>query len=214
MGSKRLEGKMLLPLNGKPLIFWAWRRSVEAFGPDNVVVAIPDTPENAPLAAYCERIGANFTLWDGPEDDVLARFYWVANSMRWHHDSVIVRVTPDDPFKVPDLMRRVAAGERHPVELSCEAFTLGYLNMAHEHVTDPADREHLTNILGVVPPPKAPPGIWSIDTMEDLEAARELKEWPNPKSKGPPYGAGTGDISDPQMGELVPFAGHGGPPMP
>ena len=178
MGSTRLPGKMLLPLNGHPLIYWAWRRSVEAFGGENVVVAIPDSTENEPLAAFCERIGASLFQWDGPEADVLGRFYWCANAYRWHMDSVICRITPDDPWKSPELMRRVASGERHPVERSCEAFTLGWLNLAHEHVTDPADREHLTNVLSPMPPPKTPEGLWSIDTEADYQEAKKRTEWP------------------------------------
>jgi len=178
MGSKRLPGKMMLPLKGQPLIYHAWRRSIEAFGDANVVVAMPASKENDPLAAFCDRINAKVFRFDGPEWDVLGRFYACANAMRWHYDAIICRVTADDPFKVPELMKRVAAGERHPVELSCEAFTLGWLNLAHENVFHMDDREHLTNILNTVLPPKAPEGIWSIDTQEDYEAAQAMEEWP------------------------------------
>ena len=52
-GSKRLPGKLMLPLAGKPLLWWSWRRSVEAFGDANVVVAMPASKENDVLRAYC-----------------------------------------------------------------------------------------------------------------------------------------------------------------
>ena len=110
--STRLPGKMILPIAGRPLIWYAWRRSVEAFGEENVVIAIPFTDDNAPLIAICERFGARVFTWDGPEDDVLGRLWHCAYTYRWPPHSVICRVTPDDPWKGPELMRRVAAGER------------------------------------------------------------------------------------------------------
>jgi len=175
--STRLPGKMILPVAGRPLIWYAWRRSVEAFGEENVVIAIPFTDDNAPLIAICERFGARVFTWDGPEDDVLGRLWHCAYTYRWHPHSVICRVTPDDPWKGPELMRRVAAGERHPVELSCEAVTLSALTWLQVNVTDPVHREHLTHILAPTPPPEAPPGrIWTIDTEADLLEARRIME--------------------------------------
>ncbi len=174
MGSSRLPGKMLMPLAGRPLIWWAWRRSVEAFGETNVVVAIPAGEDNDTLAELVTNFGGLPWRWDGPEDDVLGRLYHCAHTFRWHPDSVILRVTPDDPLKQPALMREVALGARHPVEWSCEAVTLQELSILHAGVTDPEDREHLTRILSPVPPPAAPEGVWTVDTEEDLKAIADV----------------------------------------
>lgn len=190
IGSTRLPRKMLLDLGGKPLIWWAWRAAVDAFGAENVVVAIPATPENDELAEVVDgfrrydrsKIGnANVFRWDGPENDVLGRFHACAHTYRWHPDSVIVRVTPDDPFKVPERLRRVARGERHPVEMGGEAFTLAMLDRAYQRNRAHGDEkrmayqaEHITYALFKCDAPPAPPGVWTIDTAEDLEAAREL----------------------------------------
>lgn len=178
MGSTRLPGKMLLPLNGHPLIYWAWRRSVEAFGEANVVVAMPASEENEPLAEFCERIGATVFKFNGPEEDVLARFYYCAHTFRWNPQSIIVRVTGEDFRKDPQMMKEVSLGYRHPVEQSCEAFTLEQLDIAHSYVEDPEQREHITYALFTTPPPDAPAGVWSIDTQEDYEVAQNLTEWP------------------------------------
>ena len=189
IGSTRLPGKMLADLGGKPLVWWAWKAAVDAFGADNVVIAMPATRENDELEVAVLSMDApvNVFRWDGPENDVLGRFHACAHTYRWHPDSVIVRDTPDDPFKVPALMKRVAAGERHPVELGGEAFTLAMLDEAHgresltlwrndgdrEREVPNARREHITRALFPdSPPPPAPPGIWTIDTREDLVAAR------------------------------------------
>ena len=188
IGSTRLPGKLLLDLGGKPLVWWAWNAAVQAFGLENVVVALPASPENDELADTIERFPAyagNTFRRDGPENDVLGRFHACAHRYRWHPDSVIVRVTPDDPFKIPALMWAVARGERHPVELGGEAFTLAMLDAAHarslgvsyylgEPLVTSTVREHITRALFATDPPPCPPGVWTIDTQADLDAAREL----------------------------------------
>ena len=177
MGSTRFPGKMMAPLAGKPLIWYAWRRNVEAFGEANVVVAIPSSEENRVLRNYvADSLGGNVFEWDGPEDDVLGRYYACAHTYRWSPDAVICRITADDPLKDPKLMQAVAAGARHPVELSCEATTLQSLTILHFGVTDPEQREHLSLILSPVMPPPPPEGVFSVDTEEDLRAIQAKME--------------------------------------
>lgn len=178
MGSTRLKNKMLLEVGGRSLIRRAWDASVEAFGEENCVIAIPDTDDILPLVDHIDTFAWRYFAWDGPEDDVLGRFWHCAHRYRWHPGSVIVRVTPDDPFKDPAMMLRVANGERLPVEQGAEAFTLAMLNEAHWRERVPPLRpcyEHITHAIFRTPPPPAPPGIWSIDTQEDLDAARSRK---------------------------------------
>jgi hypothetical protein len=87
-----------------------------------------------------------------------------------------VRVTADDPFKVPASLRAVAAGERLPVEFGGEAFLLKQLNAVAGATLTRAQREHITHALFRIPPPKPPPGIWTVDTQADLDAARGALE--------------------------------------
>lgn len=176
IASTRLPRKMLLDLRGRPLVYHAWKSAVMAFGPDHVVCALPASPENDELAEAIEGFDGRVFRWDGPEYDVLGRFWHCAHTYRWRPDSVIVRVTPDDPRKNPRLMVRVANGERLPVEQSCEAFTLAELDAAHH--TPKAEREHLTKVLFSVPPPPAPPGVWTVDTEADYQAMLSLEVWP------------------------------------
>jgi len=175
MGSKRLPGKVLLPIKGVPLIEHVWNRTVDAFGKENTIVAHPSNPQNAPLAEVLDSLGAQTFQWDGDEDDVLSRFFHCAHHYRWHPDSVIVRVTADDWRKDPAMMKRVAAGERLPVELGAEAFTLAMLDEAHKTVGfEKGYREHITYALFPTAPPAAPPGVWTIDTAGDVEAAENV----------------------------------------
>lgn len=168
--STRLENKMLLTLGPETLIARGHRLACEAFHREHVVVAIPKADEPGPLGDELRRIGATVFAWDGAEADVLGRFHGCAHRYRWHPDSVIVRWTPDDPFKDIWVCHRVAyVGERHPVEIGAEAFTLGMLDRA---LWSHGKYEHLTHALFPTLPPPPPPGCWTVDVAEDLEEAR------------------------------------------
>jgi spore coat polysaccharide biosynthesis protein SpsF (cytidylyltransferase family) len=177
--STRLPGKMLLTLPGdggsETLVARAWRLACEAFGRQHCVVAIPRNDIGSPLGDELARIGASVFAWAGQEENVLSRFYACAHKYRWHPDSVLVRWTPDDPFKVPMQCRRVANGERLPVELGAEAFTLEMLDAAMRGPGDrpmPDWREHITYAI-FPPPPPIPQSseVWTVDTQEDYDAA-------------------------------------------
>lgn len=176
IGSTRLPGKMLLDLGGRPLVWWAWSAAVKAFGPEHVVCAIPASAENDELAAVLATFPANVFRWDGDEADVLGRFAACASACRWHPESVVVRVTPDDWRKDPDALRRVASGERLPVEVGGEGFLLGEIWEADAETEDPGEREHITWAFWdqSTPSPPCPPGVWTIDTEADLAAARRM----------------------------------------
>jgi spore coat polysaccharide biosynthesis protein SpsF len=168
--STRLPWKMLLPIGGETLLARGWRMASEIFGADSTVIAIPEADADGPLGDEIERIGANVFWCDAPADDVLARFHSCAHSYRWHPETIIVRWTPDDWAKDAGCVRRVLGGERLPVELGAEAFTLAMLDAAHERCTLPSQREHLTLALFPAAPPSCPPG-YTIDTQEQYEAA-------------------------------------------
>lgn len=189
MGSTRLPGKALLPLaDGRSILAHVYERAVQAFTQRHVVIACPSSAENDPIREWAAThewasvMAPNVFSWDGPENDVLGRFWHCSHAYRWHPDSVIVRVTADDPFKSPGAMRRVATGERLPVEMGGEAFTLAMLDEAHRR-QQPVEckdghvavlpREHLTPILFPAEPPPCPPGAWTVDDQASYEAAVE-----------------------------------------
>lgn len=177
--STRLPGKMLLTLGGETLIARACKRARFVFGPEHCVVAIPATDSDGPLGDELRRLSANVFAWNGDESDVLTRFWACAHTYRWHPDSVIVRYTPDDHRKDVGSLRRVADGERLPVEQGGEAFTLAMLDEANnDYCRVPRARpcEHITYALFKAAPPAAPPGIWTIDTQADYDAAKAIVE--------------------------------------
>lgn len=176
LGSTRLPRKVLMEVGGRSLVRRAYDASVRAFGTDNVVHTVP--AGDVELIDHIRDYGGIVEPWEGDEGDVLRRFWAVAHRYRWHPDSVIVRITPDDAFKRADHLKRVAEGERLPVETGGEAFTLEQLDewyADYGYGRHPA-REHIGMCLpGDPPPPPEGPG-WTVDTLEDLEAAREREE--------------------------------------
>ena len=76
MGSSRLLNKMLLILHGHSIIEWVIKRTTKSCLLDDLVVAIPDTPENDVLEVEILKFGVK--VFRGDENDVLSRFYFAA----------------------------------------------------------------------------------------------------------------------------------------
>lgn len=185
VGSRRFHGKVLKDVAGEPLVVRVWRLASLAVGRESAVVAYPATDENLLLREVLDRHNIPAFAWDGPEVDVLGRFYACAHRYRWHPDTVILRVTADDPWKDPVLMRRVIAGERLPVEQGGEAFTLAMLDAAYLSSSLPTEHIGRHEMLFPTPPPKPPasPVPWSIDSEADYWAVVDAitHDWPEKK---------------------------------
>lgn len=181
--STRLPNKMLQSLGGETLVARSFRIACEAFGPEHVVAAIPKSDESGPLGEELRRIGAAIFACDHDENDVVWRMYmayidWTVRTND-RHSPLIVRITPDDPWKTPAALHRTVEGHVQPIEIGGEAFSFGELLAAQMNVK--GEREHVTyairdarRAIGHVPivHPPCPPGCWTIDTPEQLDAAR------------------------------------------
>jgi spore coat polysaccharide biosynthesis protein SpsF (cytidylyltransferase family) len=156
MGSKRLPGKVLLPLNGHTVIGEVLTRCRRILGVNRVVCAVPDTAENDELADYAFYYGSQWQpgcheVYRGPEHNVLVRYAQVAEATE---ADIIVRVTGDCPLISPELCGEVVAALKRsgadyasnieprtfPQGMDCEAFTFETLQRAwlqgeDEHVT-------------------------------------------------------------------------------
>src|SRR5262245_13091917 len=96
MGSTRLPGKVLLPLNGHTVIGEVLTRCWKIPGISKVVCTIP-TGESDELAREAVKYGPVTT---GPEHDVLHRYYSAAYV---HEADNIIRVTGDCPLISPEV---------------------------------------------------------------------------------------------------------------
>lgn len=97
MGSSRLPGKVLKPIDGWPMIAIMVQRVMASQLIDTVVLATPDTPENEPLWEFVQK-APPVKLIKGSEDDVLSR---VLKAARDTKTDVIVELTGDCPLIDP-----------------------------------------------------------------------------------------------------------------
>ncbi|AUV81812.1 hypothetical protein C2R22_09265 [Salinigranum rubrum] len=93
MGSSRLPGKVMLPLDGRHVLEHVVRRTAAATSIDEVVVATSENGADDIIARYAERAGA--TVFRGSETDVLDRMYHAAKGAE---ADVVVRITADCPL--------------------------------------------------------------------------------------------------------------------
>lgn len=153
MGSTRLPGKVLLDLCGAPMIVRQMQRMERAKTLDEIVVAIPDTPDNDRLAEVC--LARGWALYRGPEFDVLQRYLGAAECAE---AGTVVRITADcpliDPAVIDDVVHFYQRGDfdfvsnnlipTFPHGMDVEVMSRGTLAIAESKATQPYDREHVT----------------------------------------------------------------------
>ena len=91
MQSKRLPGKSMKVIAGKPLLAHVIERAQKMEGMDEVVVAT--CPGNEPIVELARSLGVQFFV--GSESNVLERYYLAAQQAGGDY---IVRITGDNPF--------------------------------------------------------------------------------------------------------------------
>ena len=161
MGSSRLPGKVLRPINGRPALERICRRVQLAQAVDGVVIATTTSDQDRAIVELGEALG--IPVYCGPEQDVLTRYVGAATV---HGADVVVRITADCPMVFPELIDQVVRGlgdadlssnaivydrgghdvsaRTYPRGCDVEAFPLdALLRMNRLGVSQPA-REHVT----------------------------------------------------------------------
>jgi len=158
MGASRLPNKMMLWLHGLPVIEWVRSRLSRAMMIDEVVFAIPDTPEDDPLAAYLNARGAN--VFRGSEQDVLARF---VDAARCYEATHVVRVCADNPLIAPEEVdnlvifyfanhcdyayNHIPRNNKYPDGLGAEIVSMDILDILNNEAYEKRHREHIFNFI-------------------------------------------------------------------
>jgi len=93
MSSRRLPGKVLMPLAGKPVLQYVLERVERCERVSEVVVATSDDTSDDLLAAWCEQRAVD--CWRGSLNDVAGRFLEVLESQHW---DAVVRICGDSPL--------------------------------------------------------------------------------------------------------------------
>lgn len=153
MGSTRLPGKMMLPLDKYHVLTHDIQRAKAAEMIDEVIVATSTETADDIIARYARKAGAS--VFRGSESDVLNRMFQAAEQA---NADFVVRITGDCPLITPETIDAVverlieinadySANILHrtfPRGLDVEAFTFESFERVHEDATEPHHREHVT----------------------------------------------------------------------
>lgn len=194
MGSRRLPGKSLMDLEGRPVLGRVVDRTRQSRALEMVGVATTVHPTDDPIAAFC--VAEGIPCHRGPIDDVLCRYVEAARA--WDLD-VVVRITGDCPFVCADTLDALVtalidadadyAGYARPrIGEGVDPFSRRSLDRFDRMVLPADEREHLALLVkrhakdlrcAWIPPEigLSPPGPvrLSIDEPADLEFARTLQ---------------------------------------
>ena len=99
MTSSRLPGKVMMEINGKPMIYWQIQRILRSKTVNSLVVATSVDPSDDALALFLEE--NSISVYRGALDNVLSRYIQV--SEMYPHDALI-RLTGDCPLVMPELI--------------------------------------------------------------------------------------------------------------
>lgn len=165
ISSSRLPRKVLLEIDGKPLLAYHLERAKKSNLVNKWIVATTDEPGSDLICEVASRLGV--ASYKGNLDDVLDRFY---QSVKTENPDYVVRVTSDCPLLDADLVDEViqfctdnqldyhsnVLQEVYPDGLDVEVFSFRALEDAWKNATATADREHVTpyirrNVEVIVP---------------------------------------------------------------
>jgi len=156
MGSTRLPGKVLMDLNGVPMLQYQVDRVKQSKLIDQVLVATSVLSQDDEIANFCEN--NNILSFRGSEDDVLSRYYHAAKE---YNADAIVRLTADCPMLDPEVIDKTIAlfqqdnidyaantvppeSSKYPDGSDVEVFSMFALKRAYQEATNEEDREHVT----------------------------------------------------------------------
>lgn len=175
MTSTRLKGKVMMLIEGKPVIWHVINRLKMSENLDDIILAIPESEESDVLVSFSEDNKLKYIR--GSEDDVLDRYYKAAKKF---NVDIILRATGDCPLLDPKVIDDVI--EKHlktnadytannfersfPLGLDVEVFNFSSLERSKKEATTDFEKEH------VVPYMNKNPKLFH---LENLEAPKELR---------------------------------------
>ena len=104
MASKRLPGKVMLPIAGKPMLEQLVRRLRNVSNVDGIIILTSERPENRIIVNLAQKIGID--VFAGSEDDLIDRIISGTASI---NPTSIVQLTGDNPLIDPVLIEELVA---------------------------------------------------------------------------------------------------------
>ncbi len=193
MSSRRLPGKVLKSLAGRPMLAHTLDRLSRCGGAAGILVATSEDPSDDPVVRFLEDHGT--PCFRGSLDDVIGRMFAAANSLGVEG---IVRISGDSPFIDPKIVDRAialfAAGDwdlvtniyprTYPKGMSVEVLRTAVLDEIADRHLSPEQREHVTKYIydnpsefDIVSFTRAKPldsYSFVVDLPEDFQRAEQL----------------------------------------
>lgn len=193
MSSMRLPGKVLLPINGKPMIYRQIERIRQARSVDELIVATSIDVSDDSLATFLTEMGVK--VFRGSLQDVFSRYLEIAIEVK---PTTVIRLTGDCPLVMPALLDEMVEKftksnvdylsntlePSFPDGLDIEIFNVRVLARLSEYALSNFEREHVTvgiynrrgvfscqNFLNYVDLSKM---RWTVDHPEDLTFVRQI----------------------------------------
>jgi spore coat polysaccharide biosynthesis protein SpsF len=158
IGSKRLPGKVMKPLQGEPMLVYAIRR-LKKISDTKLVIATSELRQDDEIETLAVKEKTN--CFRGSEKDVLDRFYRVAKQ---ENAKTVVRATGDNPLVDPAEVERVievaltkkydyiagfheVGGFKLPWGIGVDAFSFRTLERLIGLTTNRLHREHINNYI-------------------------------------------------------------------
>lgn len=192
MGSRRLPGKTLADVAGRPLLWYVVDRIMNCTSVEGLVVATSTEPQDDPIAAFC--VTANLRCFRGPQDDVAARLLGAA---RFGGAEVFARFCADSPCYDPAVIDRVVSEwsdeldvvtnvfpRSFPKGQSVELLRTSLLEREHQRMIDAQELENpflyfyrraeSFRIANVAATTNCSASSLCVDTYEELESFRNF----------------------------------------
>jgi len=195
MSSNRLPGKVLLEIEGLPMLFRQADRLMHMMQEIPIIIATSDEDSDNPIQLMCNDYGIR--CFRGSLDNVMGRFISCADE---YNLDFIVRVGGDDPLIDPECCKSLISAHKKenydflyasnkegwPYGAAAELISVKKLKEAHKKTTSSFYREHTIpyffdnsenfNMKRVIAPSHIcrPNYFLTVDFPEDLELIRKI----------------------------------------
>jgi spore coat polysaccharide biosynthesis protein SpsF len=193
LGSKRLPGKVLKKINGKPLLEYQVERLSRSKYIDQIVISTTKKEQDDPIIKFCNL--RSISYFRGAEHNVLSRYYETAKQF---DADPIVRLTSDCPIIDPKVVDKVietyinhnydyvsnTLKRTFPRGMDTEVFSYYALKKAHDEANQNYEKEHVTpyiyqnpskfTLLNVEYQTDESLHRWTVDTEEDLLLMKKI----------------------------------------
>lgn len=196
MGSKRLPGKVMMKIKGKPLLGYVLERVLKLDSIFRIVVATTILPEDDLIESYVKKF--NVDVFRGNPEDVLDRFYKCSKKFNAEN---IIRISADSPFIDPHIIEKCVQKFQttknidylsntinnntgvwkenyngFPIGLAVEIFNFSSLEKAWRESFLPSDREHVTEYIWRHPQKFSLYGIQNRENKSNFRLVVDYKE--------------------------------------